>query len=155
MVCDARTGFLALLRDREFEPTAKHLYFFLSYFFNFSYFFCTRQFSAFNSFTFLYISDVKIVKFNIFIYVGTAYWQLRKSQNAALYIAGNGKIVMGVTLNAQDAPVLHNTIMSFLWPIKKAKIKKHHLMCSDKHDYTDRMKNWSQKCLKYLPQFCC
>ena len=38
-------------------------FFFCSYFFSFLYiFFYTRQFSAFNSFTFLYISNIKIVK---------------------------------------------------------------------------------------------
>ena len=64
VVCDSRTSCFAILRSRVWT-CVRHFYFFLSYCFSFSSIFCTRQFSAFNSFTFLYISDVKIVKFLI------------------------------------------------------------------------------------------
>ena len=33
---------------------------------------------------------------------------------------------------------------------RRKRKKKHHLMCSDKHEYTDRMENWPQKCLKHF-----
>ena len=50
-----------------------------------------------------------------------------------------GKLLWAWHLTQKDAPVLHNKMMSFLRAIKKAKNKKHRLICSDKHAYTDRM----------------
>ena len=61
VVCDTKTSSFAILMSRVRARVEVPL-FFLSYFFQFLLFFCTRQFSAFNSFTFLYISDVKIVE---------------------------------------------------------------------------------------------
>ena len=55
------------------------------------------------------------------------------------------------TLTQKDAPVLHNKMMSFLWAIKKAKNKKHRLMCSDKHAYTDRMQIGPRSALNISP----
>ena len=149
---------------REFEPRARYLFFFLI--FSFSYFPCTRQFSAFNSFTFLYILDVKTVKLASLSYLVIVSFDraLRgrrldhamladscKSLKMRCYTSRpNGILIWAWHLTHKDAPLLHNKIVRFLWAVKKAKNKEHHLMCSYKNEYTDIIENWTQKCLKYF-----
>ena len=167
MVCDASNSCFAILWSR-FRTRAEAPLFFRSYVFSFSYFSCTRQFSAFNSFIFLNISNVKIVKLAplstlIIVYFGRAL-RGRRLDHAMLADSCEslkmrcdtsrpmGILIWAWHLTHKDAPLLHNKIVSFLWAVKKAKNKEHHLMCSYKNEYTDIIENWTQKCLKYLPQ---
>ena len=116
------------------------LFFFVLFFQFLFYFFCTSQFSAFISFTFIYISDVKIVKLAslstlvVVSFVEHCWGDVLATQCwlTAAKVSRWGVIHRGQWKNCygrdtkrkKDAPFLYNKIMSFLWAIKKAKKEK-------------------------------